>query len=152
MIICFKIIFYIFLNNYYLKMLLMEKNIIKKHKKLKKIYKFDFVQAILHCFKAKQLNTLTFLMDNKLVIDVEIGLLKFYIDDVIKRIIYGMDEFDEIQEDFLKLILNWTWQYAKNKNDMRTWYCKWLEDSQLVEHVDCVKIFQSYCNLSNNMV
>ena len=123
-------------------------------KKSKKPYRFDFAQAILHCYKAGQLNTLAFLMDNKLLINVERALRLFYIDDVIKRIIFGMDEFDEKQEDFLKLILNWTWQYTKNKNDMQTWYQKWLKDAQLVEDEDCCEIFEHYCNLSNddNMV
>ena len=58
----------------------------RKGKKSKKKYKFDFEQAILHCFKARQLQTLTFLMENQLVVNVESALLKFCIDDVIKRI------------------------------------------------------------------
>eukprot|EP01084_Bolivina_argentea_P067063 122235_1 len=119
----------------------------RKGKKAKKAYRFDFGQAILHCYKAGQLNTLVFLIDNKMLLDVERALRLFYVDDVVKRIIFGMEEFDEQQEDFLKLILNWTWTYAKSKEDMKTWYVKWLDDAQSVQDPDCCKIFEYYCNL-----
>ena len=133
-------------------LLFILKQMLPSKKVSKRRYKFDFAQAILHCFKAGQLNTLVFLMDNKLLVDVERALRLFYVDDVMKRIIFGMDEFDEKQEDFLRLILNWTWQFTQNKDDMQTWYVKWYEDAQMVEDEDCCEIFGFYCKLSNDNV
>jgi len=117
-------------------------------KKPKKLYRFDFAQAISVCFKSGQLHTLTFLIDNKLLVDVERGLRLFYVDDVMKRIIFGNEPFDEKQEDFLRLILNWTWSFARNKCDMMTWYQKWLEDATIIEDDDCIEILQHYAERS----